>query len=164
MTTQTAKIRVGSVVRIIQPDYRFSGKQGVVVKIATDKNKDGPIGVRFPKWNKNLFDHPDGPDTVVRFKSSELQVDDRFDPMPESEYFKTIFGTLGVWQSFKPIYPLIPGESQCMYQGCRRLATFEIWINSSGIARMYYVCPAHAIYHGVCNDSADDLPLRHPEP
>lgn len=144
---------VGNIVTVVHPDWIFTDKQGVVVEIVeNDGNKDGPIGVQFPTWYGRLFDYPDNPTTVIRFEAEDLQLNESFRKIPLDDFLKRLFGKMGVWSSWEPTLPLMPGDSDCMYEGCAKKAYFEAWVNVWGAARKFYFCGEHACYHGRCSD------------
>ncbi|MEX0918476.1 MAG: hypothetical protein WDZ85_00690 [Candidatus Paceibacterota bacterium] len=150
-------IRVGSIVRVINDAFRFFGYQGVVVKIAHDENPDGPVGVQFPTWYGRIFDYPDPLNSVVRLDVNDLRVEERFDEIPLDVFLKRLFGRMGVWTVNRPSYPLIPGDTECMHEGCEEKAWFAILVNVFGAVTEFYTCPDHTHYHGVC---CDGFPMK----
>jgi hypothetical protein len=151
MTSES--ILKGNVVTVVHPDWRFTGLQGVVVGIEEDGNEGGPIGVRFPSWHRHLFDFPSKPDTIVRFVAEDLRVDKELEDPSHEDYLKILFGQMAVYNAYEPNFPLVVGDSICMYEGCEKHAFFKIWVNCWGAASAYYVCGEHACHHGYCMDA-----------
>lgn len=153
-------LEVDDVVTITNPKCPdFFEKQGVIVEIQDDGNKDGSIGVQFPPWKKYLFQYPDGPDTIVRFEKSDLRKDERLILPDHEQTAELLFRGLAVWEVRWPKMPLVPGRTECMHEGCEKKAWFEAWVNIWGVVHIFYVCGDHASYHG---KATEDFPEKEP--
>lgn len=160
MTEATGKdIRVGSIVTVqLDPqkyaNSKFQGKQGEVVLIADDGNKEGPVGVKFPGWYKiidwQFFDFDLPRDAVVRFEKNELRVDERWRQPEISDQLlcDLLFGR-SMWHTrYVSKEPFIPGYRECQHESCKKPAILRILVNCWGVVSDWDVCAEHAAFHG----------------
>jgi len=142
------EIEVGNIITVIHKDWAFTGKQGVVVEIEEDDNPDGPIGVKFPSWYWKNFElsYPFEAENIIRFERENLKKEKEFN-LTQEDFMKLSIGK-EFWESRIPKMPLVPGDTDCMHEGCKKKAFFEIWVNIWGIVYAFHVCGEHAHYHG----------------
>lgn len=142
------EIKINSLVTVTHPEWRFTDKQGVVIGIKEDGNKDGPIGVQFHPWYKYLFDNPRNKDIIVRFTAEDIRVDEKLEEIPTEGLSVTFFN----WLPRKSKSNLIIGQTKCQHPDCNRFASFEICVNIWGTNNSAYACSKHAYRHGCWSD------------
>ncbi len=154
-----SNLLVGSIVTVVLPNTRFTGKQGRVSVIVEDGNEDGPIGLVFPGYYKHLFDFPNGPNTVVRFTVEDLRLNTRDDKQDiNSEQICDVLFGRRMWSIIYSIeQPLMIGFNECMHEACKKLVAARIMVNCWGTVSEVDVCKQHIDWHG---RNCDGFPFK----
>ena len=143
-------LEIGNYVTVIGQDFwPFTDKQGRIAEIEYDGDSDGPIGVKFPEYYRDLWNNPfDSSDnTVVRFEINELRWDSK-EIIPLKYQCDILFGR-SMWHSFFSLTdPVKIGKSFCMHECYNELVVKRILVNCWGSVSEADVCADHTEWHG----------------
>lgn len=140
-------VEVGSIVTILPEEFRFHGKQGEVIDIIDDGDKDGNILVRIEAPDA----HPPNPE--VRCKETELQIDQEWSLEIRAN---RVFGS-GKYHSLHSLSNPFDPEKECS-EDCQVKNSRRVLINIWGSVCEFDLCEPHAKeWHG---KHADSLPKK----
>ncbi len=166
--TETTAFLEGDIVTILG-DNRFTGRQGIVIDMASDKQpEDGPVAVYFDAevpdhefyqpgersgWSGGVPNKENHRACcrVICFRPDELRRDAEF---PIETLVQRKFGSnwarISSWK-----FPLRPGTHDCQFESCKtgQPATMLTLVNVWGTVCTVYSCEScHEKWHGVRTD------------
>lgn len=149
-------VAIGNIVTIML-DCTLQGCQGTIVKIVRYGDEDGPIGVRFGREHRWLFDPYWKKDNVTRFEESDLRIDSDW-----SLQTKTLraYGR-SMWHSLCHLPFAWTFANQCLIKDCPHTAVMRGVANVWGSVYEVDLCAQHREeYNGMCGEELSLKPLE----
>ncbi len=150
-------LAVGNIVTVIFEDCMYFEQQGEVVEIVEDGDSDGPVGVKFGKWCKHLFNSfHDGNFTTVRFEEVELRKDADWGIEVKAV---RCYGAR-MWHSLCSLRRPFDPKGKCQTENCTHFCDQRCLINIWGTVSEIDLCMECAKqYHGKCGEMWPAKPL-----